>query len=165
MKIQSPYLFQIYQTRESVPQTLKVFLLTPFDPKLPVKCWIDEREDEQIQVDEDGYVEYRTFRKNANGNYDWDGTLKRPRFKRELIEKNFIHSLNIPPKDPTGRLQDVKALPEILPPVQVTPPFGYEWHLSLGITPTFLESVKKPVTLEDIYAKVSECLDEIKKRP
>lgn len=164
METKSPYLFPTYSTRESVPPQLRVFLITPYDPNQMQKYWADPREESAIPVDEDGIAEYRVFRKNENGNYDWDDVAKRPRFRRILVDPHFAVRLNIPPKDFTGKVQEITGLPELLPPVQTDPPEGYEWGLSLGITPTFFKTATKPVTLEDIYAAIQALRNEIKSK-
>lgn len=149
-----PYLFEVYQKREDVPAVFKASLITPFDPTIPVKCWIDST----IPTDEErdtGFRLYKVLRQSVGG-FHWDPITNKPHFKTITVPVELLNKLNIAPKDFAGKLQEIPTLPEWPCPVQTTPPEGYTWFNSMGLVPVFKLKATLPVTLEDIF-------DEIKK--
>lgn len=156
METKNPALFATYQTRESVPASEKLYLITPFDPKLPIKHWRDEN---PPQADDEGLVEYYTLKK-ANGAFVWNETEKRPAFSRIFVAKEHAKLLNIPPKDFKGEAQDV-LLPILETPVERIPPTDWKWHLSAMGAPVFAKIGSEPVSLESINAKLDLILSRL----
>jgi len=156
----SPYKFEIFQKREDVPPQFRNALITPFDPTLPVKCWVDLVPFSPTEV-EVGARYYKTFKMNGNS-YLWSLDGKAPQFKTIAVSQDFVGLLNIAPKSFTGEFPEIKTLPEILCPVMTDPPEGYEWFNSLGVTPTFKLKAETPVTLEKIYAEILALREELR---
>lgn len=159
METKNPALFATYQTRESVPANQRLFLITPFDPKLPIKHWRDEN---PPQADDEGLVEYYTLKK-VNGAFVWTGDARdanRPAFSRIFVPEKIVELLNIPPKDFTGELQDV-LLPTLETPVERTPPTGWRWHYVPMGSPVFAKIGSEPVSLESLNAKLDLILSRL----
>lgn len=159
----SPYKFEIFQTVEQVPPQLRVYLNTPFDPTIPVKCWID-----QTQYASDiEFITYKVLKTNANGGFAWDAHTNSPQFKTIFVPLEMVGRFNIPPKDFAGKFQEVPTIGEWPCPVETSPPEGYEWFNSMGLIPTFRLKAMTPITLEMIYAEVKALkasFDEFRKR-
>lgn len=154
----SPYKFQVFQKREDIPAHLRVHLITPFDPSLPVKCWIDTAPLTADEADT-GARYYRTF-KMSGAAYEWAGSV--PTLKTIAVPVELLDKFNIAPKDFTGELQEMPAKPEIPCPVITTPPEGYEWFNSMGVVPVFRLISESPVTLEKIYEALVSLREEIR---
>lgn len=156
----SPYKFEIFQKREDVPAALKSHLITPFDPTLPVKCWVDLSPPSPTEK-EIGARYYKTFKMNGSS-FEWDSTGVTPVFKTIAVSLEFLEYLNIAPKSFTGEFPEVPAKPEILCPVQTTPPEGYQWFNSMGLVPMFKLKSASPVTLEKIYAEILALREDLR---
>lgn len=156
METKNPELFKTYQTREEVPSSERIYLVTPFDPTLPIKHW---RDPNPPTPDDEGLVEYYALKK-VNGAFVWNATENRPAFTRMFVDDEMAQLFNIPPKDFTGKTQDI-ILPALETPVQRVPPAGWIWTQTFMGPPMFGTQGTEKVTLESLNEKLDAILNKL----